>query len=37
MTILDQLAEHARYRVAVDKEKVSLDEVKEIIERMQKR
>ena len=30
MTILDQLAEHARYRVAVDKEKVSLDEVKEL-------
>ena len=30
MTILDQLAEHARYRVAVDKEKVSLDEMKEL-------
>ena len=30
MTILDQLAEHARHRVAVDKEKVSLDEVKEL-------
>ena len=30
MTILDQLAEHARYRVAVDKEKVSLDKVKEL-------
>ena len=30
MTILDQLAEHARYRVAVDKEKVCLDEMKEL-------
>lgn len=30
MTILDQLAEHARYRVAADKENVRLEEVKEL-------
>ena len=30
MTILDQLAEYARYRVAADKENVRLEEVKEL-------
>ncbi|MDD5935913.1 MAG: indole-3-glycerol phosphate synthase TrpC [Clostridiales bacterium] len=35
MTILDQLAEHARKRVAVDKERKSLDEIKELARQME--